>query len=179
MMKPKFEQVLDYVKGGEDDPHVKLMLKHHPDGPEFLRQARLMYKMLRQQSEASDDDNDAEDFDVAASKSLRASQSVSVDALRDEGPGDDLFARLTRHDAEEQVSAISDLVSRATTRAEVLGVLVVDVQEAHVDLTYEPKRSTPKRPPASDKFGPNEPRTFYQSSLESLASGREQIDGII
>ena len=34
MMKPKFDDVIDYVKAGEDDPEMEEMLHLHPDGQE-------------------------------------------------------------------------------------------------------------------------------------------------
>ena len=40
MMKPKFDDVLDYVKDGEVDPEMSELLDLDPDGQELLKQAR-------------------------------------------------------------------------------------------------------------------------------------------
>ena len=56
MMKPKFEDVLDYVRIGDKDPHMEKMLQFHPDGPELLKQAKFICKMLEQQADSVDYD---------------------------------------------------------------------------------------------------------------------------
>ena len=47
MMKPNFDDVIEYVKAGEDDPEMEEMLDLHPDGQELLKQARFICKVLR------------------------------------------------------------------------------------------------------------------------------------
>ncbi len=39
MMKPKFEDVLDYVRIGDKDPHMEKMLQFHPDIWHYLKAA--------------------------------------------------------------------------------------------------------------------------------------------
>ena len=53
MMKLQFEQVLEYLLKGGDDPHVERMLERDPDGPEMLRQAKLLHQMLKVHAEKS------------------------------------------------------------------------------------------------------------------------------
>jgi len=49
MMKPQFNDVVEYVKAGEVDPEVRALLDDNPDGPELLKQARFICKVLRSQ----------------------------------------------------------------------------------------------------------------------------------
>ena len=37
MMKPTFDDVIEYVRAGEDDPALKELLDAHPDGPELVQ----------------------------------------------------------------------------------------------------------------------------------------------
>lgn len=53
MMKLQFEQVLDYLLKGGDDRRVERMLERDPDGPEMLRQAKLLHRMLKVHAEKS------------------------------------------------------------------------------------------------------------------------------
>ena len=47
MMKPSFDDVVEYVKAGEVDPEMAEILDLDPDGQELLRQARFICKALR------------------------------------------------------------------------------------------------------------------------------------
>jgi hypothetical protein len=53
MMKLQFEQVLEYLLKGGDDPRIESMLEHDPDGPKMLRQAKLLHQMLKVHAEKS------------------------------------------------------------------------------------------------------------------------------
>ena len=46
MMKPKFDDILDYVRRGEKDLKLRKTLALHPDGEELLKQARFMLRAL-------------------------------------------------------------------------------------------------------------------------------------
>ena len=50
MMKPTFDDVIEYVRTGEDDPELKKLLDHHPDGKELLKQARFICRMLERKA---------------------------------------------------------------------------------------------------------------------------------
>ena len=58
MMRPTFEQVLEYLKNGEEDRLVEDMIKHDPEGAEKLRQAKLMLELLGRRSSAKNNDED-------------------------------------------------------------------------------------------------------------------------
>ena len=47
MMKPNFDDILDFVRRGEKDPKLRKTLDLHPDGEELVKQARFMLKALR------------------------------------------------------------------------------------------------------------------------------------
>ena len=54
MIKPNFIDVVEYVKDGQEDPEMEKMLSLHPDGPELLKQARFICKMLENEAKESD-----------------------------------------------------------------------------------------------------------------------------
>ena len=66
MMTPKFEDVVDYVRTGEDDPEMKELLAQHPDGPELLKQARFIARNLQRKAEESDPFGMVADMDMVA-----------------------------------------------------------------------------------------------------------------
>ena len=57
MMKLKIEQVVEYLQSGEKDRQIKRMLRSDPDGPELLRQAKLMYELLGRLSDSPGSDD--------------------------------------------------------------------------------------------------------------------------
>ena len=46
MMTPKFIDVVEYVRTGEDDPEMKELLEQHPNGAALLKQARFIARLL-------------------------------------------------------------------------------------------------------------------------------------
>lgn len=54
MITLEFDDVIEYVRSGEDDPDMEALLASHPDGPELLKQARFITRVLQQKSEGRD-----------------------------------------------------------------------------------------------------------------------------
>jgi hypothetical protein len=45
-MKPKIEDLIEFVRNGEKDPVIGETVRMHPDGEELLRQARAVFELL-------------------------------------------------------------------------------------------------------------------------------------
>jgi len=144
MMKPKFDDVIDYVKAGEDDPDIGKMLDLHPDGQELLKQARFICKMLQHQSESRDAGDTAADFgDVAAAfnqvADMAPSRSISErPASRTFYQGPLLGSR------PDQPSALETLIEREGRRSEDLGTLEYVIEGEQVTFSYEPSKTAMK-----------------------------------
>ena len=76
MMKPNFDDVIEYVKAGENDPDMEETLRLHPDGQELLKQARFICAVLRRLH------GKADDGDLAASAAGVADAMPSMSRLR-------------------------------------------------------------------------------------------------
>ena len=130
MMKPNFIDVVEYVKDGQKDPEMEKMLSAHPDGPELLKQARFICKMLEKEAKASDLGGLAASFslDVAGSErvdEVRFMQSLSMpEADFDAAETFGTRAPLRRRRSLDQ------MIDRAGGRGEDLGTLMYeDVDE--------------------------------------------------
>jgi hypothetical protein len=54
MITLEFDDVIEYVRSGEDDPDMAALLARHPEGPALLKQARFIAQVLQQKSEERD-----------------------------------------------------------------------------------------------------------------------------
>jgi hypothetical protein len=139
MMKPKFEDVLDYVRIGDKDPHMEKMLQFHPDGPELLKQAKFICKMLERRAKPADDSDLAERSDEPVPdlrKFFARRESISV---RDESPlAGEYFQELARQAPADESSSIDRLVEQASRSREELGTLVITVEGEQATLSFGP-----------------------------------------
>jgi hypothetical protein len=55
MITLEFDDVIEYVRSGEDDPDMAALLARHPEGPALLKQARFIARVLQQKSEGRSD----------------------------------------------------------------------------------------------------------------------------
>jgi len=142
MMKPKFEDVLDYVRIGEKDPHMEKMLQFHPDGPELLKQAKFICKMLERQAEMTDDGDSDPDLDAPVGDLRRffaAKESISV---RDESPpAREYFQAMPLQAPADESSSIDSLVEQASRSREELGTLVITVEGDQATLSFGPGKA--------------------------------------
>ena len=142
MMKPKFEDVLDYVRIGDKDPHMEQMLRVHPDGPELLKQAKFICKMLERQARPTDDSDLAERSDEPVPdlrKYFASKESISV---RDESPpAGEYFQAIARQAPADESSSIDSLVEQASASREELGTLVITVEGDQATLSFGPGKA--------------------------------------
>ena len=142
MMKPKFEDVLDYVRIGDKDPHMEKMLQFHPDGPELLKQAKFICKMLERQAEMTDDGDSDPDLDAPVGDLRRffaAKESISV---RDESPpAREYFQAMPLQAPADESSSIDSLVEQASRSREELGTLVITVEGDQATLSFGPGKA--------------------------------------
>ncbi len=144
MMQPNFDDVIDYVKAGEDDPDMGKMLDFHPDGQELLKQARFICKMLQHQSESADDG------DIAASPGKLADElsflavADSAESMREESASRTFYQGTPLGSRPEQSPALETLIESEGRRSEDLGTLEFATEGEQVTFSYEPSTTAMK-----------------------------------
>ena len=142
MMKPKFDDVLEYVKDGEVDPEMSELLDLDPDGQELLKQARFICKVLREQYGASGDikrvasySDAMEDFgdllDVGAAK-----EESRVPAKRQERTF--YQSEPLRASRRKRLPSLGRMLAGMDSERQDLGTLSFIVGEERVTASYQP-----------------------------------------
>jgi len=146
MMKPKFDDVVEYVKAGEDDPEMEEMLHLHPDGQELLKQARFICKMLQHQSESTDDGDIAAGSDKATG-SPRYSIAVadSMGSMREPPRSRTFYQSAPLRAPTKRSSSIGDMIEGEGRRSEDLGTLEIAEDDEKVSVTYHASDSVMMR----------------------------------
>ena len=181
MMKLEFEQVLEYVRGGEKDPGIEKLLQIDPNGPAMLSEARLIYEVLGEQPEplkppaarrprvmrSAAFDAPTRDLQAAAEPEFAGSSS-NTDLF-----GDDQSGQFTPSDAK----SLSRLASRAAGPRRELGELRIGRGERTASLSYEPRPRPPqkRRPELADEAA--DVMTFYQSARPPVPAEGIEIKG--
>jgi len=146
MMRPTFDEVLEYLRAGEEDSKFEERLKQEPDGPSLLREAELMLTMLRGAAEPIDIEEDdqamAASFEnvVALESSMVAEGSLALKPRKDRSE----TGSTGRLDSEAM--SISHLVRDAAGRANGLGVLTIRIKDGKVDASCQPSNLHEIRP---------------------------------
>src|SRR5210317_1047470 len=139
MMKPKFDDVLDYVKDGEVDPEMEELLDRDPDGQELLKQARFICKVLRDQYGDSGDIGIAADADMAWG-------DIQEDAvmIAESREPEDLQIRVFQKSAPfrkprwMRSAAFNRLLTGIDSGRQDLGTLSFAVDEERLLVSYQP-----------------------------------------
>jgi hypothetical protein len=141
MMKPKFDDVLDYVKDGEVDPEMSELLDLDPDGQELLKQARFICKALREQYGESgsgraaasfgDAMEDIGDLDVAALKAeSQEPKKRKVRTFYQSAP--------LREPRRKGSRSLNRMLAGIDAERRDLGTLSFVVGEERISVSYEP-----------------------------------------
>ena len=138
MMRPKFEDVVEYVKAGEEDPEMRETLDLHPDGQEFLKQARFICKALQKQLESSGDSKIA----GVQSQYYQASEESLVLEFEDV---EDFANRIPEKPIDIDPSSIHEMIKHHRFDGNDLGILEFETGEEQVRLSYRPSESVMER----------------------------------
>ena len=152
MMKPTFDDVIEYVRTGEDDPELKKLLDHHPDGKELLKQARFICRMLERKAGKDKDKSGPaiaaledsfgrmEEADLLAMEPARKAFGTA-------GPG---WAR--------------SYIGREDTTVVELGTLEIAAEGERVALSYRPSKAVMER--------------YGRPSLLKYMAAQSRVEGI-
>ncbi len=138
MMRPTFEQVLEYLKTGEEDRQVESMIKHDPDGAEKLRQAKLMLELLSRRSGTKDSDEaDIESGELLGS-GLEQEHHAVAEAAVSYISDDEYVDHDVRKSSLRNIEELTALTRRAAGSIENLGTLYIAYQGQRHTTRFEP-----------------------------------------
>ena len=156
MMKPKFDDVLDYVRAGEVDPEMSELLDLDPDGQELLKQARFICKVLREQYSDSGDVGIAADADMAWGD-MNVEVSMRLESLEPEEPKTRTFYQSAqlRESRRKRSPSLDRMLAGIDSERQDLGTLSFAVGEERMSASYQPSATVA---PYSKKFGKKSPK---------------------
>lgn len=155
MMKPKFDDVLEYVKAGEVDPEMSELLDLDPDGQELLKQARFICKVLRDRYGDSGDVGIAADADMAWGD-MNVEASMKLESLEPEEPKTRTFYQSApmREPRRKRSPSFDRMLAGIDSERQDLGTLRFAVGEERMSASYQPSATVA---PYSKKFGGKSP----------------------
>lgn len=145
MMKSEFDDVIEYVKAGENDPEVEKMLHLHPDGQELLKQARFICKMLQRQSESTDDGDIAASLHKIVGGVEGVSDLRSMEYLGAKRPRRTFYQEAPLSIRASQSLSISRKIKGGERDVEDLGTLELAMEGKQVALSYDPSEAVVRR----------------------------------
>ena len=150
MMKPKFDDVLEYVKDGEVDPEMSELLDLDPDGQELLKQARFICKVLRERYGESGDVGIAAAADMAWGD-MRADSSMMLESAESEEPITRTFYQSAplRKPRRKRSPSLDRILAGIDSERQDLGTLSFAVGEERMSASYQPSATVA---PYSKKF---------------------------
>lgn len=134
MMKLTFEQVVEYLESGRDDPAIEQQISDDPDGVRLREEATLFLELLSDRAADAEGD-DSPDVEVAGSADalhLKASLSLA--------DADDIHFdyRRTRQTNPKAAMLTAKLASRAAGRVRDLGVLEIVPRGPGFEFRHHP-----------------------------------------
>jgi hypothetical protein len=144
MMKPEFDDLVEYVRAGEVDPEMQELLDHNPDGQELLKQARFICKVLRDRYGESGDSGDSmnvADADAAGGGSLEVA-AMEDEIIAAEEPATRMFyqsasLREPRKPRKRRPPFVGSLLASIESANQDFGVLKFTTHDERVWASYE------------------------------------------
>jgi len=138
MMKPNFDEVLEYVRAGEIDPEMQESLDHNPDGQELLKQARFICKVLRDRYGESGVSRKVADVD-AAWGDLHEVAAMKEESTLSEVPRIRTVYQSApfREPRRRRPTPIATLLAHIESERQRLGTLSFVVDERRVSVSYQ------------------------------------------
>lgn len=146
MMKLKFDDVFEYVRAGEDDPRMRETLRLSPDGPELLKQARFICKMMERRAASPDIDTEAARMSFGARDNLALYDDASLEAASETGDSGEVY-RLEVSRSDERLPEVSRMLEESGRNIEELGELTITWESGQVIVSFSPSTSV------MDRFG--------------------------
>jgi hypothetical protein len=170
MMKLTFEEVLDYLESGTEDPAFEQRIEDDPDGRRLREEAELFLELLRNRAEDEDDDGDRV-YEAAASAIVMRVESAEPLFDLDEA---DESSDADQHVNPKTIMRMADLAARAAGRVLNLGVMELSTKGPYLEPVFH--RDLPTQPKRRDSGQFPE---IWASQMEEIApsrSDREKFD---
>jgi hypothetical protein len=158
MMKPKFDDVLEYVKDGEVDPEMSELLDIDPDGQELLKQARFICKVLRDRYGESGSSRAAASFADAMEDLGNFEVAAAMEESRaPEKRQDRVFYQSAplRKPRRKLPPSLDRMLAGIDSERQDLGTLSFAADEKRISVSYEPSEAVASY---SQKFGKKSPK---------------------
>ena len=145
MMKPNFIDVVEFVKDGQKDPEMEKMLSAHPDGPELLRQARFICKMLENEAKADRGAGIAASLSLDSAVPDRIAEMMTAESV----PASKKMRMFSRseelRDLAPKRRSFDQMINRASARGEDHGTLLYGDEGERTVFSYEPSETAKSR----------------------------------
>jgi hypothetical protein len=138
MMKPNIEDVVDYVKAGEGDPEMQQTLDMHPDGPELLKQARFICRMLQEQLGTADGGAAVADMERSGGDLRQVLESRHESFGRAAQDTRTFYQSASLKRPSKKTSSTHDMLRRSHFEGVDLGTLEVEIDGEQATLSYQP-----------------------------------------
>ena len=156
MMKPEFDDLIEYVRSGEIDPEMRELLDNNPDGQELLKQARFICKVLRERYGENGDSRNVADADTAWG-GLDQFAAMKDEIIQAEEPATRTFyqsaplrePRKPRKARKRRQPSVDSLLASIESANQDLGVLKFATRDDRVLASYE---ASPVVTQYSEKF---------------------------
>ena len=145
MMKPKFADVVEFVKDGQKDPEMEKMLSAHPDGSELLKQARFICKMLEKEAQADRGAGIAASLSLDVAAFERSDEVMSMESASEPEEDFAVYQRAEMRAPLFRRRSINQIIDRAGGRGEDLGTLVYADEGDRTVFSYEPSDIAKRR----------------------------------
>ena len=174
-MKLRFEQVLEYLESGEEDPQFEQVLAVQPDGARMLEEARLLHELLRRQAGQGPDD-DAAVFEVLGAVETAPDYVAAESSAASYDMGDDLVDDDFHKISPKAVMAASRLGQRAAGGMRSIGALVIAIRKSDVMLSFDPAFTRARMRSAKWQIPPESKGKFAELSEISDSASRGKTD---
>jgi hypothetical protein len=132
MMKLTFEQVLEYLEAGKEDPEFEERIEMDPDGARLREEAELFLVLLRDRAEDEDDDRD---HVAEMEESVAALRVESAEPMFDLSDADEALDTPRRINPKK-IMHTADLAARIAGPVRDLGVLELSFAGPYIETAF-------------------------------------------
>jgi hypothetical protein len=170
MMKLTFEEVLDYLESGKEDPEFEQRIEDDPDGRRLREEAGLFLELLRDRAKDEDDDGDRVYEAAANAVVMRVESAEPLFDLDEADESSDAERRIN----PKTIMRTADLATRSAGLVRNLGVIEISTRGPYLEPVFHRDIPMSRKRRDSGQFP-----EIWASQREEIApsrSDREKFD---